>query len=163
MSLSADQLSALSLLAKGATPSQVAAELGISERTLFRWKKLPEFDAAANQIAVAVTKTVITETATDLSELALEHLQAHQEARKLASAAIRSYRQKLDSGADIEELNIRQVALWSAMLDRHIEGERIAASLDYLNIDRAINYLISQGYRVSVSDEEESQISDFLR
>ncbi len=160
MSLSSEQLSALSLLARGYPPSHVASELGISERTLFRWKKLPEFDAAASKIGKTTTQTVIEETAADLSDLALEHLQAHKAVRALASKALLAYQQKLDAGADVEELNVRQIALWSTMLDRHIAGERVAASLDYLNVDKAIDYLTSQGYQVSIPGEDKSEISD---
>jgi transposase-like protein len=158
MSLSAEQLSAVSLLARGMAPGQVARELGISERTLFRWKKLSQFNAAIDKIEKEATKTVIKQTAADLGDLALEHLQAHQVARKLAQKVLGRFAETIEATTEPEDVSVRSVNLWSQILCRHIEGERVAASLDYLNIDKAIGYLTSQGYEVSIP--EESSVPD---
>lgn len=155
MSLSAEQLSAISLLARGISPGQVARDLGISDRTLFRWKKSPEFSAAIEEIGKEATKTVIKETAADLSELALEHLQAHQVARRMAQKVLGRFAETIDATTEPEDVSVRSVNLWSQILCRHIEGERVAASLDYLNVDKAIDFLTRQGYEVSIPEESE--------
>jgi len=49
-SLKARQLNAIQLLALGTPAYQVAAELQVSTMTIYRWQRLPEFDAKLNII-----------------------------------------------------------------------------------------------------------------
>jgi len=49
--LKARQLNAVQLLAVGTPAYQVAAKLEVSTMTIYRWQKLPEFEAKLNAIA----------------------------------------------------------------------------------------------------------------
>jgi hypothetical protein len=59
--LTPKQLEAVSGIAKGLAPSQIAKVLGVSTRTVERWRKLPEFVAALNQIQSEVSRQVKVE------------------------------------------------------------------------------------------------------
>ena len=48
--LKARQLNAIQLLATGTPAYQVAAQLEVSTMTIYRWQKLPEFEAKLNSI-----------------------------------------------------------------------------------------------------------------
>lgn len=50
-SLKARQLNAIQLLAAGTPAYQVAAQLEVSTMTIYRWQRLPEFEAMLNSIA----------------------------------------------------------------------------------------------------------------
>lgn len=65
--LSPNQLEAVSGIAKGLTPSAIGKSLGVSERTVQRWLKLPEFVNAVNEIRERSTTKVIVEVSDDIS------------------------------------------------------------------------------------------------
>lgn len=65
--LSPKQLEAVSEIAKGLTPSAIGKSLGVSERTVQRWSKLPEFVDAVNEIRERSTTKVIVEVSDDIS------------------------------------------------------------------------------------------------
>lgn len=50
-SLKAKQLSAIQLLALGTPANRVAEQLAVSAMTIYRWRRLPEFDAKLTSIA----------------------------------------------------------------------------------------------------------------
>ena len=56
--LTPKQLEAVSGIAKGLVPSQIAKVVGVSSRTIERWQKLPEFVAALTQIQNEVSRKV---------------------------------------------------------------------------------------------------------
>ena len=51
--LKARQLNAVQLLAIGTPAYQVAAQLEVSTMTIYRWQRLPEFEAKLNSIATS--------------------------------------------------------------------------------------------------------------
>ena len=62
--LSPNQLKALTLMGRGEPPKSVAAALGISQRTVYRWSLLPEFQDLFTQISNQ-TKSLTVESATE--------------------------------------------------------------------------------------------------
>ena len=52
-SLKARQLTAVKLLALGTPANQVAAQLEVSTMTIYRWKRMPEFEAMVGSIALS--------------------------------------------------------------------------------------------------------------
>jgi hypothetical protein len=64
--LSPKQLKAVSGIAKGLSPSQIAKDISVSTRTLERWKKTPQFVAALSQIRGEVSRQVKAEVVEDV-------------------------------------------------------------------------------------------------
>ena len=52
-SLKARQLTAVKLLSIGTPANQVAAQLEVSTMTIYRWKRMPEFEAMVGSIALS--------------------------------------------------------------------------------------------------------------
>ncbi len=65
--LSPKQLEAVSGIAKGLTPNAIGKSIGISERTVQRWQRLPEFIEAVNEIRERSTAKVIVEVSEDVA------------------------------------------------------------------------------------------------
>jgi hypothetical protein len=65
--LTPKQLQAVSEIAKGLTPSAISKDIGVSERTIQRWLKLPEFIEAVDEIRERSTTKVIVETSNDIA------------------------------------------------------------------------------------------------
>jgi len=74
-SLKARQLQAVKLLALGTPANQVAERLEISVMTIYRWKRMPEFDARLNAIA----SSGLEEIAKTLNATALTAVETLQE------------------------------------------------------------------------------------
>ena len=66
MSLTPQQFKALRLLGKGAKTGEVAAQLGITPRTIQRWQKDDEFASALKNISKQTTRLVVESTSFDL-------------------------------------------------------------------------------------------------
>lgn len=64
--LSPKQLQALSGIARGLSPSAIAKEINVSERTVQRWVKLPQFQEALNQLQTQ-TKSKILEKVSEVT------------------------------------------------------------------------------------------------
>ena len=67
--LTPKQLQAVSGIAKGLAPSQIAKIIGVSTRTVERWQKLPEFIAALAQIQSEVSRQVKVELVENVSSV----------------------------------------------------------------------------------------------
>lgn len=67
--LTPKQLEAVSGIAKGLTSSQIAKVLGISDRTVQRWQKLPEFVATLSQIQGEASRQVKAELVENVSSV----------------------------------------------------------------------------------------------
>lgn len=67
MPLSLDQLKALSMFAEGATNSEIAANLKVSQRSIQRWQKLPEFVDGLADIHAKATQSTVEATAANIS------------------------------------------------------------------------------------------------
>jgi hypothetical protein len=65
--LTPKQLEAVSGIAKGTTPSVIGKSINVSERTIQRWQKLPEFVEAVEEIRQRTTVKVIAETSKDVA------------------------------------------------------------------------------------------------
>jgi len=68
MSLTPQQLGAVALLGKGAKTSEVAHQLGITQRTVQRWLKDDEFSTAVAEIGKETTRLVVEMTSFNLFE-----------------------------------------------------------------------------------------------
>lgn len=97
--LTPKQLQAVTGLAQGLSSSAIAKEISVSDRTIQRWAKLPEFQEALNQLR-STTKSKILEKVSDVSserftvdmrELQRQHLQAYQRVRGIAELALEYY------------------------------------------------------------------------
>lgn len=145
--LTHDQLQAVQMLVSGTTLRQIAHTVNVSERTVQRWAKLPAFKVLLKDLRQqARTKTVEKlekELSVTLEEIAEEHLRCHRMAREMAEKAL-----EILSSKEVEDVSPRTLAAWSQMLARHIEGERQASSLQYLDINRAITIVCQAGYEV---------------
>ena len=67
--LTPKQLEAVSGIAKGLAPSQIAKIIGVSTRTVERWQKLPEFIAALAQIQSEVSRQLKVEVVKNVSSI----------------------------------------------------------------------------------------------
>jgi hypothetical protein len=74
--LTPKQLEAVSGIVKGLAPSQIAKIVGVSCRTVERWRKLPEFVAAITRIQGNASRQVEAELVSDITCVTsrLEHL-----------------------------------------------------------------------------------------
>jgi hypothetical protein len=68
--LNPKQLRAVSGIAKGLTPVEIAKVIGVSSRTIERWQRLPEFVAALSEVQGEVSRRVKTEIIKDASTIA---------------------------------------------------------------------------------------------
>jgi hypothetical protein len=67
MSLTPQQLKALSMFAQGASGSEIANELKVSARSIQRWQKLPEFAKGLYDISAKTTQLTVETTASSIS------------------------------------------------------------------------------------------------
>jgi hypothetical protein len=67
--LTPKQLKAVTGIAKGLAPSQIAKVVGVSTRTLERWRKLPEFVDALSQIQGEVSRQVKVELVENVTSI----------------------------------------------------------------------------------------------
>lgn len=65
--LSPKQLQAVVGIAKGLNSSAIAKEIAVTERTVQRWQKLPQFLEAVSEIQERSTTKVIVEVSDDIS------------------------------------------------------------------------------------------------
>jgi hypothetical protein len=174
MSLSVEQLKAISLLAEGVAAPDVAKKVKIALRTLQRWGKKNEFRQALEELRVKTQAKVFEKNAEDSSEkitidtrkLQGEHLNCYGRLRKIAEVALEHYEKKLiQQGQSPDEVSIRSLNLWVQVLDRAIRGEADAAFFKYLDLSAAIEAVDRAGYAVhhpSMEEGEESiQVSSF--
>ncbi|MBD1804036.1 hypothetical protein H6F98_00920 [Microcoleus sp. FACHB-SPT15] len=148
--LTVQQLQAAQLTAKDCPAVEIASKLGISTKTLQRWSKKPAFQdflsEVRSQARVKTADQLTDELSLSLEQLAQEHLEAHRKVRRLAEKAIAALETR-----DPNEINMRELGVWSQVLARHIEGERTASSLQYLDLNKAIALVTQAGYEVSES------------
>lgn len=88
--LSSKQLEAISAILKGLAPGQIAKLVGVSTRTLERWRKLPEFAAAISRIQENASRKVEVELVKDATNLSCR-------LERLASKSLDTLEQILDN------------------------------------------------------------------
>jgi AraC-like DNA-binding protein len=158
---------AFELFQKDFYPPDVAASLGLNIRTCQRWFKEFQGDTVASsqpQKSCSPASVVFAEEDPkkikaqndddedlDLrgegwfvfaSKLTTNHFRVHNKARKKIEEILN---QKLEES----EINLRAVHTLSIALARHIEAERVAMCLDYLDIDAAARRLYANGYIIT--------------
>jgi transcriptional regulator with XRE-family HTH domain len=160
-SLTVKQLEAAQLTAKDCPPLEIASKLGISTKTLQRWSKKSAFQDFLGEVRRKTrekTAEILTnDLSTNLEELAQEHLKAHQTVRRLAEKAI-----DVLGNRNPDEINMRELAVWSQVLARHTEGERTASSLAYLDINKAIATVTRAGYVVSERETDDNPLQSIV-
>jgi hypothetical protein len=174
MSLSREQLKAISLLAEGIPLPNVADKIGVARRTLQRWQKKPEFTAALEELRLKTQAKVFEKSSDDNSEkiaidvraLQREHLNCYGSLRRIAEVALRYYEKILvEQKHSPDEVSIRSLHLWGQILDRAVRGEADSAFLKYLDINAAILAVDQAGFVVCEpareEGEEPNQISSF--
>jgi hypothetical protein len=174
MSLSREQLKAISLLAEGIPLPNVADKIGVARRTLQRWQKKPEFTAALEELRLKTQAKVFEKSSDDNSEkiaidvraLQREHLNCYGSLRRIAEVALKHYEEILvEKKHSPDEVSIRSLHLWGQILDRAIRGEADSAFLKYLDLNAAILAVDQAGFTVSHPPREEGeepfQVSSF--
>ncbi len=155
--LTVQQLQAAQLTAKDCPPVEIASKLGISTKTLQRWSKKPAFQdflsEVRSQARVKTAEQLTDELSLSLEQLAQEHLDAHRKVRRLAEKAIAVFEKR-----ELDEISTRELGVWSQVLARHIEGERVASSLQYLDLNKAIALVTQAGYEVSESITDDNPL-----
>jgi transposase len=175
MSLSPEQLKAISLLAEGIPAPKVATKIGVAYRTLQRWHKKPEFKKALEELRLKTQAKVFEKSsegnsekiAIDVRKLQREHLNCYGSLRRIAEVALRHYEKILiEQGQSPDEISIRSLHLWAQILDRAVRGEADSAFFKYLDLNAAIDAVHQQGYIVSFPPMEEGenpiQLTSFL-
>lgn len=153
--LTPKQLQALTGVAQGLSPSAIAKEINVSERTLQRWAKLPQFQEALNQlqsqtksrILEKVSETTSEKFTLDMRELQKQHLEAYQRIRGIAEVALAHYEQKL-AQEPVEECNSKTLEVWVRILDRSLKGEAEASFMQNLDLDTALKCVLAAGFKV---------------
>jgi transposase len=174
MSLSSEQLKAISLLAEGMPAPKVAFNVGVTYRTIQRWYKKTEFTKALEDLRVKTQAKVFEKTSEETSEkiaidtrkLQREHLNCYETLRRIASVALNHYEKSLiEQGQSPDEISIRSLSLWVQILDRAVRGEAESAFFKYLDLSAAIEAVHREGYIVSFppmeKGEEPVQVSSF--
>ena len=168
MSLSPEQLKAISLLAEGMPGPTVAKKIGVAYRTIQRWYKKPEFTSAFENLRMKTQVKILEKSSEQSSEkitvdtrkLQREHLNCYGALRGIAEVALEHYKKLLvEQGQSPEEINIRSLNLWSQVLDRAVRGEADSAFFKYLDLSAAIEAVHQQGYIVSMPPTEEGEES----
>ena len=150
--LSSKQLEAVAGIAKGLSPSAIGKAIGTSERTIQRWIKLPKFQEALSQLYAKTQSKIIEKTSeesaekfsVDLRKLQEEHLKSYAKMRRIAEIGLEHYQKKME--ASPEDCNIRNLSIFSQILDRCLRGEAQSAFLKHLDINTAIGVVSSAGY-----------------
>ncbi len=142
---------------------QLETDSGQSKRTLEVWSRQDSWVDRRSQfqdrLRVKTEEKTIEKTSELLSDefsgLAVEHFKAHNKFRRLVELVNDCRIQQIESATDPEELRavvekLNPIALnfWSLILDRHIKGERVATSMEYQDLDKAIAEVIKAGYKV---------------
>ncbi len=167
---------AFELFKKGFFPQDTAACLNINVRTCQRWFKeyiqtenvaTSEHQKSSDAACLALVEEKLNlpnfknddgkEKVQRIGEnwvqsaevLANEHFCSHRQVRLKVEKILE---QKLAE----DELNLRAIQTLSLALTRHVEGERIAFSLDYLDLNRGAKALEARGYTIS------EQIADLV-
>lgn len=153
MSLSQQQLEAISLLGKGVPAPRVAYDVKVSYRTLQRWLKKPDFQATlAELMNKTESKFIATQSdkiAIDLVALQKEHLSGYRLLRRIAEVALKHYEKKLlENPESPEDCSPKQITLWVQILDRGIRGEAESAFLKNLDLNTALEMTLRAGYTV---------------
>jgi transposase len=174
MSLSAEQLKAISLLSEGIPAPQVATKIGVAYRTVQRWYKKSEFTAALEELRLKTQAKVFEKSsegnsekiAIDVRKLQREHLNCYGSLRRIAEVALRHYEKILiEQGQSPDEISIRSLHLWAQILDRAVRGEADSAFFKYLDLNAAIEAVDRAGFIVSHPPREEGeepfQVSSF--
>lgn len=116
MTLSMKQVKACQLMAKGRKDAEVWPDVGISETTFYRWRKLPEFEDCLSffqteELEKAAAIATAAGNADDLEQSRVDELAVREQARKLATGACELantlIQNAIDSGA--EDLSPRMI------------------------------------------------------
>jgi len=162
---------AFELFQKDFYPQDVAATLNVNVRTCQRWFKefqgdnvassQPQKSRACSPVSVVFPEEdpkkpkakhdndedlVGEDWYTFASKLASNHFYVHNKVREKIERI-------LNQTLEEPDLNLRALHTLSIALTRHIDAERTAASLDFLNINVAAKRLNVDGYLVVESDE----------
>ncbi|MGB3205448.1 MAG: hypothetical protein WBB28_10700 [Crinalium sp.] len=163
----------------GISTRQIAAESGVSERTVARWstaggwvKKRQQFD---ENVTAKTTQKVIEKVsenrATKLIELSDEHAATARELRQLARFIVQAKTRELTEAKAAGQTefskmidnfysNSNNLNYLSLCVSRALQDEARATGLNYaVNADAAAAYLESLGYQVIDPSEEPEAVA----
>lgn len=157
----------LELFAQGWHPEDIASELGVSRRTVYRWieqdkkdksnNSKSKTDNSNNDIKVAPTEKIELDSklfdddwVVAANQIAGEHYLIHSHYKN-------QIRQVYDHCIENHPGDSRKINNISLALERHISGERLAASLDNLDFTRACKTLEKFGFTAVRKDALESE------
>lgn len=140
---------------------QLAPIAGIPLNTLTCWCRKDGWVGQRKQVQDKLTAETdhktIEKTSDRNSDLAVEHLNSYQSARRVIDAYFRWQSQKIEEVKDIPErleaelksIRPSNINFWLLALERAINGERLAAGLEWENVPKAIAFLERLGYVVA--------------
>jgi hypothetical protein len=152
--LTPQQLEAVTGISRGLKPNAISKAIGVSERSVQRWLKLPEFQEALNQLR-SKTRSKIIEKASEenaekfsvnLGKIQEEHLKSYVRMRQIAEKGLEHYKKKMEESP--EDCNIRNLNLFSQVIDRCLKGEAESAFLRNLDLDTAMRCVFAAGYEI---------------
>jgi hypothetical protein len=142
---------------------ELAVESGNSYKTINNWSRFDEprwsiqrktFEA---EVRSKSDNKILEKTSDLTSDLAVEHLNSYQSARKVADAYFQWQNQRIEEvkgvperlEAELKSIRASNINFWLLSLERAINGERLAAGLEWENVPKAIAFLQKLGYVIT--------------
>lgn len=141
----------------------LASESGNSRKTLEDWSRFdtPKWSEQRRhfqgELRVKCDNQAIEKVSNHVSELAVEHLRSYQTARKVIDEYFSWQAKRLDEvrgipehhEAEIKSIRASNLNFMSLTQERVINGERLAAGLEWENVPKAIAFLQRLGYVIT--------------
>jgi hypothetical protein len=142
---------------------QLAVESGNPYKTINDWSRFDEpkwsmqrksFQA---EIRLQSDNKILEKTSDRTSDLVVEHLNSYQSARRVVDAYFQWQNRRIEEVKDIPErleaelksIRPSNINFWLLSLERAINGERLAAGLEWENVPKAIAFLTRLGYAIT--------------
>jgi hypothetical protein len=141
---------------------QLAVESGNSYKNINNWSRFDEpkwsvqrksFEA---QVRLECDNEIVKKTSDRTSDLAVEHLNSYQSARSVVDAYFQWQNRRIEEvkeiperlEAELKSIRASNINFWLLSLERAINGERLAAGLEWENVPKAIAFLQKLGYEI---------------
>lgn len=135
------------------TLRQLAVEAGRDRKVVQTWSAKGEWETARRQYAAKMEAEIqrksVEKISDDAAQIAFLHFQTHRLFHETALAIGQAWLDQIRSDpAAISSIKCSELNYVSLVLDRAIAGERVAAALEYEDLNKAIQVLHKHGYLV---------------